>query len=110
MRHGTNDLASEIECASSGAISSSSKVNDCEASIIKPNTSKEVDLAYVLKSASNDIDDDVAMPLVHAFFPENVDDDLRAVVKSNTQSTMLGKENGTMSWVNGASTNRSQER
>ena len=82
MRHGTNDFASEIECASSGERSSSSKVNDFEGSVMKQ--AKEVSLAYIFERARNDVDDNVTVVLVHAFFPENFDDNLGAVVESNT--------------------------
>ena len=53
-------------------------------SVIKTRQVKGVGLAYLFERARNDVDDNVTMSLVHPFLPEDVDDDLRAMIESNT--------------------------
>ena len=49
------------------------------------------------------------MSFIHAFFSKNIDDNLRAMVEGHSQSAMVCKENGAMTWVNGPSADSPQE-
>ena len=53
-------------------------------SVIKIRQAKDAGFAYIFERARDDVDHNITMSLVHAFFPENVDNDLRTVVESDT--------------------------
>ena len=75
IRQGTSDLASETECVSSGAKPSRSKVKDFR-KLTNEDDNKESRCAHIFECACNDTDDNATVAFIHAFFSENIDDDL----------------------------------
>jgi len=84
MRQGTSDLASETACVSSGAMPSRTKVKDFERSVNENENDSRGGCAHVFECACNDTDDNVTMSFIHALFSENIDDNLRTMVKGHS--------------------------
>jgi hypothetical protein len=75
IRQGISDLASETVCVSSAAKPSRSKRKDFR-QLVNKQGGTDGCATHILECACNDVDDKVAMALIHAFFSENIDDGL----------------------------------